>query len=347
MHCSRRDDREDYYVPDIMFVLNNSGSIELKKKSCRCCGHKFPDEYGYYKMIPVTMLGSAYSAKTSFMLAMLWCVRNKPPFTRVSNRFRVTTLTNDDNLVEFEKINLSRYVDGLPPLKTEYEGVPILNFLANDVIYTFIDWPGEAFIYDSSKDVLDVQKHFAYDTRRIIQKSRHFICSLDPDQVTHGLGADYDEQNYYSETHLLNRFREHIGYVPTKYLRSVTFLANKFDLFANDSNASELNEMLSQITESSIYTDNGVWNNESWKGIVDATARLLKMKIPGFVTGVSTEYAKHNVCFIPSAPYGRTVHRNTGSSEGEAANQSLRAVNRGYMSGLPFLHILKSDGVIK
>jgi hypothetical protein len=220
----------------------------------------------------------------------------------------------------------------------------------NDVIYTFVDWPGESFIYDpNDKTVTETAKNFAYDTRRIIQKSRHFVCSLDPDQVVRGLGIGYKEDNYYSEAHLMSRFKEHIGYTPPKYLRSVTFLANKFDLYKKDTNAQELYKMLEGVTESSIYKDNGQWDEENWTTVTEKTTSFLRMKIPGFVTSISTEYAKHNVCFVPAAPYGETVSDKSLDDESDNATgrPTDRKVKKGYMMGLALLHILRSDGVIK
>lgn len=349
MYCSKLNKkRDDYYVPDIMFVLNNSGNMERKKKSCRCCGRKFPDEFGYFKMVPITMLGSAYAGKTSAMLSLLWCTMNRSPFNKASDHFKVTTLMDDENLTAFQN-NIDKYEDGLPADKTAFRGnVPLLSFLVNDVIYTFIDWPGETFIYASDEESSE-KRNYAYDVRRVIQKSRHFICSLDPSQIVPELGKDHEEDNKFSETLLMNRFKEHIRLAPERYLRSVVFLANKFDLYADDVNAQELNSFLNGLAETNIYSDNGKWDDENWKAITNKTASFLQMKIPAFVTSVSTEYANHNVCFIPAAPYGRTTKSPTGGTDGDGKSDSSndRAIKRGYMNGLAFLHILKSDGVIK
>jgi len=347
MYCSKLNKkRDDYYVPDVMFVLNNSGNMERKKKSCRCCGHKFPDEFGYFKMIPITMLGSAYAGKTSAMLSLLWCTMNRSPFNKASEHFKVSTLTDDDNLRAFQE-NIDKYEAGFPANKTAFRGnVPILSFLVNDVIYTFIDWPGEAFIYAADEGSSE-KRDYAYDVRRVIQKSRHFICSLDPSQVVPELGRDHEEDNKFSETLLMNRFKEHIRLAPERYLRSVIFLANKFDLYADDVNSQELNKLLDGLAESNIYSDNGRWDYENWNNVTSKTASFLQMKIPAFVTSVSTEYAKHNVCFIPAAPYGRTTKRPMEGAEGEAGTFNDRAIKKGYMNGLAFLHILRSDGVIK
>jgi len=293
------------------------------------------------------MLGSAYAAKTSFMVALYWCTQNRPPFNMASEHFKVSTLADDDDLIAFQ-INVDKYEAGLPVDKTAFKGkTPILSFLVNDVIYTFIDWPGEAFIYDAD-DKSSEKSDYAYDVKRIIQKSRHFVCSLDPEQVVRGLGAEYDEENYYSEALLLSSFKKHIRFAPEKYLRSVTFLANKFDLYSNDVNSQELNKLLEGLTESNIYKDNGEWDKNNWKSITEQTTNFLQAKIPAFVTSVSTEYAKHNVCFVPAAPYGRTTKRPTdgGAAKDDAPTLNERAIKRGYMNGLAFLNILKSDGVI-
>ena len=320
MYCSKMNDRDDgYYVPDIMFILNNNGSMDRRKKSCRHCGHEFPDEFGYYKMIPVTMLGSAYSAKTSFMLSLLWCTRNRPPFNRASKHFKIRTLKNDKDLGAFIA-NISKYERGEPPDKTVFVDTPILSFLVNDVIYTFVDWPGEAFISDV-KERAKEREDFVYNNRRIIRKSRHFICSLDPSQVKPELAENYEEENCFDEASLLERFNEHIKLAPSKYLRSVIILANKFDLYISDENARELNRLIGNLTESSIYKDNGEWDKDAWKSITGETLSFLRTKVNAFVTSLCTEYAKHNICFIPAAPYGKTLSREGSGSGGIMRSQ--------------------------
>ena len=348
MYCSKmRESKSDYYVPDVMFILNNNGNIERRKKSCRCCGHKFPDEFGYYKMIPVTILGSAFSGKTSLILSLLWSIKNRPPFNRIGKHFTIKTLNDDDDLILLEA-SIKNYEAGYPPDKTVWSYVPILSFLINNVIYTFTDWPGEAFIYDSdTKEKLDLATlNFAYDSRRIIAKSRHFICVLDPEQVVRGLGDG--ESVFFDETELMYRFIEHINLANTKSIRSVLFLANKFDLYKTDINAQDLNELVKNISESSFCGDNGQWEQNNWNNITEMTFNFLKIKIPTLISGITTKYEQNNLCFIPVAPYGKTVIRdeNIKGSKINHSNDS-RAIKMGFLSGLPLLYILKTDGIIK
>ena len=335
MFCEKKNpDKPDYRVPDILFVLNDeNGQVERNYKCCRCCGSKFPREFGYYKMVPVTLLGSHYSGKTSFLLALLWCIRNRPPFNGANSKFRVTTLTDDPDLEAFDK-NIEKYERGLPPAKTDFKDVPILSLLINNIIYTFTDWPGEAFIGKGSNKLT-----FAYDSRRIIRKSRHFICCLDPKQVAHdvsGDSQDREENVDFTENQLLQSFEQHINLAaPLNKVRSIIFLVNKFDRFDNYPGSEDIKNSIRNKTESDIYDNNCNWNELNWKDITQKTREFLMIQMPTLTSKAQTAYQINNIRFIPAAPYGQSV--NEGNSG---------VINMGYLVGLPLLNILKNDGTI-
>ena len=335
MFCERMNaSKINYYVPDILFVLNATGHVDRKFKCCRCCNSKFPAEFGYYKMVPVTLLGSHFSGKTSLLLALLWFIRNKAPFNGGNANFRVSTLTDDPDLESFNK-NIENYMKGLPPLKTDFVGVPILSMLINDNIYTFIDWPGEAFINNS-----DSSMRFAYDSRRIIADSRHFIFCLEPVQVAPDLSAAEEKRENvnFDETTLMKRFNDHISLANLKNVRSISFVVNKFDMFieANYPGSEEIKELIANRTESDIFDANGNWSVPNWDEIIRKTLSFIKGQISTLIAKAQSDYRSNNVCFVPAAPYGRSA--NEGASE---------KIKRGYLVGLPLLHILKSDGIIK
>ncbi|MCL1999755.1 MAG: hypothetical protein FWG65_13430 [Turicibacter sp.] len=358
MYCSQENkEKPEYRVPDAMFVFNmNSGKMEEKSKICRDCGHKLPLEFGYFKIVPITMLGSAYAAKTSILLALYYCTIHESPFTRTSDHFDIQTLTLDDDLTPFE-INYEEYKDGYAPNKTpfiERGSAPILSFLVNNVIYVFVDYPGEAFINkDGVKN--DQRSNYARDDRRIFHKSRHLICALDPSQVLKRLGEDYKEDNLYEETHLIKEFEKHIGYTKPKEknLRSITFLANKFDAYAGegDKNVDKINNLVetNQLKESDIYGEDGEWNEDNWKIVTENTEKFLRRKIPDLVSTVSKRYQDKKICFIPTSPYGRPAEsRLTKGEEKPETPQEKndRLAKQGFLNGLAFLRILKVDGVI-
>ena len=107
----------EHNVPDAVHVLDDEGKYDKMKKCCRYCNHSFPDEFGHYKMIPVTMLGSANSGKTSFMLALLYSTTHKAPFNQPGDHFTIKPLTNDDDYEAFKK-QIDKYERGVPPSKT-------------------------------------------------------------------------------------------------------------------------------------------------------------------------------------------------------------------------------------
>jgi hypothetical protein len=338
LYCHRMNvNRKEYYIPDILFVLGQSMQMEQKRKCCRCCGVNFPDEFGYYKMVPVTMLGSAYSAKTSFLLAMLWFVRNMPPFT-TSTKVKISTLNNDPDLVAFNN-NIKNYNMGLAPIKTDFKKAPILSFLINETIYTFTDWPGEAFINNEEGDLQSYE--YAFDTKRIIHKSKHFVCCLDPEQIAPGISKgieERDEENYYDDVHLMSRLNEHIKYA--RKVNSISIVVNKFDLFitSQDPDSNEIRAYIDDIIESDIMDANGRWNDEKWNNINNKTHAFLSHKIPTFASNTKQTHGTSNsLVFLPVAPYGKFVGRD---------EENASRVRSGKLVGLPLLHILKADKVI-
>ena len=334
MYCNRMNDkRPDYYVPDSMFVLGSNGMMNTKRKCCKNCAKIYPEEFGYYKMVPVTMLGSHFAAKTSFLVALLWCVQNMPPFV---DRFKIRRLKGGKNEEDIVDENFERFEKGFAPIKTDFENSPIISFLINDVIYTFTDWPGEEFTKDDST--------FAHGARRIIAKSRHFICSLVPEQIVPGI-RDFNEGREdvdIGETKLIEEFIRHINLTDHNRpgnedkLRTVTFMANKFDVFksTDSSDARELAGMIEGLRESDILDD-----KTQWEAVTKRTREFFKDKMSALSAGAIREYDKKGLSFIPVAPYGRDA-KNPGDGE-------IDRIRRGYLVGMPLLHILRSDGIIE
>ena len=334
MFCEKMNaGRPNYYVPDILFVFNANGQVDKKYKCCRCCNVRFAAEFGYYKMVPVTLLGSHYSGKTSLLLALLWCIRNKSPFNGDNANFQVSTLTDDPDLAAFNK-NISNYMKGLVPEKTDFTRVPILSLLINNIIYTFTDWPGEAFV-NSSENSMD----FAYDSRRIIADSRHFIFCLEPLQIAPDLQTGDRRENVdFDENTLLRRFNDHVSLANLGKVRSITFVANKFDMFIDDGypGTEEIRSLIENLTESDVYDNSGSWNPRAWEDITKKTFLFIRGQLPTLAPKAQAAYAANNICFIPASPYGRPADMNRPEE-----------IKRGYFVGLPLLHILKCDGIIK
>ena len=332
MYCSRMNEkRPEYYVPDIMFVLDQTERMNINKKCCRCCGRFLPDEFGYYKMFPVTLLGSHFSGKTSFLFALIWYVNNVPPFN--SENFKVRVLKNNDSDLErLANTNVNNFLKGLAPVKTPYEGAPIVSFLIDDNIYTFTDWPGEAFINNTN-----ASQNYVYEDRRIIAKSRHFVFCLDPEHIVPGIRNEEDERENlrFSEVDLIEKFIDHTRHAGDK-LRSVTFLANKFDMFGDDI-ARDVNQVLDDLSESDILSVNRSWDSAKWEAVTKVTEKFFVDGISTFVARAKNQYKKNNISFIPVAPYGR---------EAKEIDENADRIKRGYLVGLPLLHILKSDGII-
>ena len=323
--------RPDYAVPDILFIFDNGLSQRINK-CCRYCGAHMPTEFGYYKMVPVVLLGSHFSGKTSFLLAMLFTVRYKAPFNSVNTKLTFTTLEDDKDLTAFNK-NIERYMRGEPTLKTDFVNVPILNIRVNDTIYTFVDWPGEKFISANEEKDAD----FVFRKRRIIQQARHFICCLEPSQVDHAAG-DTDENVQFPVMDLIERFKWHMSFPNRQKLRSITCAINKFDILSGKPNTSLVFDMISQTSESDVYSDT-TWKEENFRRVVDSTKRYMENQNPILYSGFErmANFESIPKYYYPVSPYGKNPEANNGNNI---------VVHQASLAGMPLLGILKADGMI-
>ncbi len=328
-----------YSVPDVLFVLKDDGfSSHRHYKCCRFCGTPFPQEYGYYKMMPVVLLGSHYSGKTSYLLSLLYTVQEMAPFAgdgEDRRGLRVTTLSGDEDLVAFSK-NVERFRQGQDPDKTDFTNVPILNLLVNDIIYTFVDWPGEKFIDDEAKHDDD----FANETRRVIRKARHFLCFLEPTQVDH-TRAESEERVRFTADSIARRFNDHFQMTDIHRLRSITYILNKLDLYEGGAqgeanpNAAQILKLSREKSETSVYMS-GRWNQEEYSLISGAAENFLRIQnatLHNKLTGMH----RYNIptivqSFVPVAPYGDRT--------GDSGN---RVLHRTRLAGLPLLRIMERD----
>jgi hypothetical protein len=332
LYSSRHNkNKPEYAIPDTLFIHDN-GVKKMITKCCRSCGAEFPTEYGYYKMVPVVLLGSHFSGKTSLLLAMLFTTRYKAPFNSVNSKLRFSTLDNDKNLVAFNN-NIERYQNGEPTLKTDFVNVPILNIRVDDTIYTFVDWPGEKFI--SKNEGVDID--FILSERQIITQARHFICCLEPSQVDSHVG-DTDENVKFPVMDLINRFRWHIDLANHHKLRSITCAINKFDVLAGRNNTAPVFDMLTKISELEIYSDS-TWNEENFKLVNETTKRYMDAQAPVLFNGFEcmTNFEDVTKFYYPISPYGKNP---------EKQSEDDIVMNQTNLTGIPLLGILKADGMI-
>lgn len=328
--------KRNYRVPDILFVLKNGIIGERHYKCCRYCGTSFPTEYGYYKMMPVVLLGSHYAGKTSYLLSLLYTIRELPPFSQdgVGNRsINASTLSEDNDLVAFSK-NIEHFKMGEDPDKTDFTNVPILNVLVNNIIYTFIDWPGEKFIDGE----LRRNDEFVYQTRRVICKARHFLCFLEPSQIDLNR-IESEERVRFNADALKTSFEWHMRLTGVNRLRSITYVVNKIDLFLGDDqndanpNAGMVLDLARNKAETSVYSG-GKWSEEEFKYIDKTTQDFIQIQNPNLLSALSQMPSFVDVpkAFVPVAPYGERK-KETSSS----------VVHRTRLAGVPLLRILELD----
>lgn len=341
VYCAKLNPKKPgYHVPDVLFVLQNGITAVRHYKCCRYCGVPFPSEYGYYKMMPVVLLGSHYAGKTSYLLSLLYTVKELPPFSQdgVGNRsINATTLNEDNDLVAFSR-NIDRFKRGDDPDKTDFTNVPILNLLVNDIIYIFIDWPGEKFIDG------DVRRNddFVYQTRRVIRKARHFFCFLEPSQIDLNR-VESEERVRFSANELIASFDWHMRFPGIEKLRSITYIVNKIDLFMGDErndpnpNATPILELAEQKDETSVYAG-GQWSQAEYQAMDSVTRNFLQVQNPNLLAGLVQMPFYKNVpqSFIPVAPYGERKN-----------SQDPAVIHRTRLAGIPLLRLMELDKPLK
>ncbi len=323
----------DYKVPDILFV--NSGGRDKKiKKCCRFCGRELPAEFGYYKMKPVVLLGSHSAGKTSYLLSLLNAVMHEHPFVDSESRnVATTTLNGDFNLHAFMN-NIERFRKGMAPEKTDFQNVPILNLKVRDTIYSFIDWPGEKFINGAGTD-----EDYVYKSRRVITQARHVMFFLPPEQID--LGLDAAEENVrFNVMDLQESLNWHLAFPERRKFKSLICVANKVDMLRGRPNTERMFDAIDRRNLIDIYSGS-TWKEAEYKAVDEGLKNYIIQQYSALF-GALNNTGSFEKYYVPVAPYGYTVPQN----KGDMTEQAGTVVLRGFLAGLPFLRILKSDRLI-
>lgn len=324
-----------YHVPDLLFI-KHSGMFERIGKCCRFCGKPLPDEFGYYKMKPVVLLGSHAAGKTSYLLSLLDTVLTQTPFID-DQAVATSTLNNDFNLTAFMN-NIARFRQGLAPNKTDFQNVPILNLKVRDTIYSFIDWPGEKFISGAETD-----QDYVYKSKRVITHAKHVFFFLPPEQIDVTLPSA--EENVTFDIMELGRsLTWHMSFPNQKRMRSLTYISNKIDKLRDRPNAAGLFETIEGKTEVDVFSASN-WKQNEFDVINNGMKNYIMLQNPALY-GMLEKLSIGNVVplkrYIPTAPYGYDAEKQKDEKDGE----NTFVVHRRMLAGLPFLGILRADSAI-
>lgn len=340
----------DVCVPDILFVRGH----KRYQKCCRNCGTPFPMQYGYYKMMPVVMLGSHASGKTSYLLALKYTLdthfNSILPFDhekKMDNNVRITALDEDAEYTAFRN-NLDCYAHVEEPLKTDFSNIPILNLLVNDMIYCLIDWPGEKFINNVSNEYYD----FIFETQRVLQHARYIMFFLEPQQINDEVVSGQENVNF-DLNDLAQNLRAHLNCIekPERF-RGIMVVANKYDILlkgengeARDYFSSAFNDQLGPKNDSDMIQSRK-WNDAAFKELNDMTVSYLNNMRQGLTSAFINICAGYNwnVSFLPVAPYGQKPQPHPGKNP---SKDRPRLIHKEKLVATPFLSILHTDGVIK
>ncbi len=332
LYSSNTNGREGYHVPDIMFVKRN-GRFERISKCCRFCGRPLPLEFGYYKMKPVVLLGSHAAGKTSYLLALLNTIQSKAPFI-TDKPLETKTLQYDFNLTAFMN-NIQRFREGLAPNKTDFENVPILNLKIHDTIYSFIDWPGEKFININGAD-----EDYIYKSKRVITHASHIFFFLPPEQIDESLPQP-EENVCFDIMSLSQSLATHLSFPDRRRIKSLTYVANKVDKLSGRANTEAVFNFVTTKSEVDMYNGSR-WCANEFENINNSAKDYLVRQNPSLfsvLNSMKSGAVEIEKFFIPVAPYGYDAEKD---SDGE----KRVVIHRGFLAGLPFLRILKTDGII-
>ncbi len=344
IYSSNMNNIKGYHVPDILFV--RVGAMYKKiAKCCRFCGKVLPSEFGYYKMKPVVLLGSHSSGKTSYILGLLDTVLSKPPFL-TSDKVKTATLLQDFNLKAFMD-NIARFRNGIGAKKTDFEDVPILNLKVSDTIYSFIDWPGEKFITGTgattiaSSGIGSADEDYLYKSRRVITRARHVLFFMPPEQIVTNIKSS-EEDVTFNVMDLSAALAWHLAFPEKKRFASLTIVANKADKLKESRNYANLSNQIEAKQEIHVY-DGQNWNEAEFNAINSACVEFMSLEHPslyGALSGISAGSNTYERYYLAVAPYGYTAASDMPDDNAEVKP------NRGMLCGLPFLRILKTDGII-
>lgn len=339
VYTSQNDYKSSYAVPDLMFI-NDAGRMVSIQKSCRYCGWHLPMEFGYYPIKPVILLGSHYSGKTSYLLALLYTIQNKSPFV---DQLSCDTLMEDSELEAFTK-NLEVFMAGGVPEKTDFSNVPILNIKVKNTIYSFIDWPGEQFINEDNNPGRD----YVFKDKRILKYARHCMFFLSPSQVNVRLTGEKETVNY-PVMYLKRSLAFHLNLVEKKRLGSVIYVANKIDMILGDPeiDSQDLEDMINTTNESTLFGGKNI-NKDALRRLIDSTSQFIQSQNQSLYNALSNidlgEY-KIKKYYTPVAPYGKDMsNANSNDYTLTAANVAIMDT---LLSGAPLLMMLNEDKLIK
>jgi len=272
------------------------------------------------------------------LLSLLHSVLAKEPFiSRSASKIMVQTLNYDINLHAFMK-NIDRFRNGQAPEKTDFTNVPILNLLVQNTIYSFIDWPGEKFISGEGADA-----DYIYKSRRVITRARHVIFFLPPEQVDTTLPKP-EEEVCFDVMKLNQSLTWHLSFPDSRRMNTIIYVINKVDKLRNRNNTVELFNIINGKDDYNVYSDS--WNQGEFELINNSTANYIlhqNAELYHVLNNLSvgnTEIAKY---YIPAAPYGHDVAVN---ARNEKNDKDSDVVHHGFLAGVPFLCIMKKDGLI-
>ena len=228
--------------------------------------------------------------------------------------------------------NIERFRRGEEPLKTDFQDVPILNLKVHDTIYSFIDWPGEKFISGSNAD-----QDYIYIARRVITHAHHVFFFLPPEQVDETMPAP-DENVCFNIMDLQGSLAWHLSFPDKRRMKSLVYVLNKADKLESRTNTYGMFANIEGKSEADLYT--GGWQQKTYDAIERETKNYIMQQHPSLynvLNGLQTSGIKN---YIPVAPYGQDIT----TSEGQQRDKVV--VHRGFFAGVPFMRILKTDGIV-
>ena len=216
-----------------------------------------------------------------------------------------------------------RYLEIATSLRKNIPGIA----LSTDVI---IGFPTE-----SDDDFADTMAH-----------ARHIFFFLPPEQIDSSLPRP--EENVCFDIMSLNQsLATHLSFPDRRKIKSLTYIVNKVDKLRGRPNTESLFNAITATTEVSVY-NSGNWNMPAYAEVDNNARQYILSQNPALYNILNSMTASGSVqiekYFIPVAPYGYDAEKEETKAEGESTGNVV--IHRGFLAGLPYLRILKTDGLI-
>lgn len=338
------DDQGNKFVRSMDCRYQDGTQDYIGNMVCIWCGEPFHPKAGVHKEYIIGMVGSARVGKTAYLAALVDALHpeyGNPPYENVQ-----VSVENDKGWENFYTNVLKHYRLGEKIAKTNETDEMVSLFTMKcvinrkDVLFTFIDMPGEAFV-PSKANGEQSEFHFIIEKRPILRYTDIFWFCIDPTQVDRRLASQNGVES--SDDKVETDMDMVMGYIKPvlRYLNEdkrlkAAIMITKSDLIPSENGLFQPDQSSQQpLVEGQYFrTDRFVNFSEQVKDYFKSPT--VKHLIPDF------QEMFHDFHYFAVAAYGRKVveeNRKLAKGEESRGNKPSHIVE-------PFLWTLACLGIL-